>query len=69
MHDEKSERSSDNLIKHPTTALSVERVDPSELDTVARVLAAAYTNIRYISGPCQRLPRGWLMRRCSSHSI
>ena len=25
--------------------------------------------IRYISGPCQRRPRGWLMPRCSLHSI
>jgi len=44
MHDEKSERAPDNLIVRPTPAQSMERVDPSELDIVARVLAAAYTN-------------------------
>jgi hypothetical protein len=42
MHDEKSESPPDNLIERPSTALSVERVDPSELHTVARVLATAY---------------------------
>ncbi len=43
MHDERSERSPNNLIERPTPALSIERMDPSELKTVAKVLAAAYT--------------------------
>jgi GNAT superfamily N-acetyltransferase len=43
MNDKKSESSPENLIERPSTALSVERVDPSELVTVARVLALAYT--------------------------
>jgi len=42
MHDEKLERSPDNIIEQSATALSVERVNPSELNTVAKVLAAAY---------------------------
>ena len=44
MHDEKPERSSNNLMEQSTPALSVERVDPSEFNTVARILAMAYTN-------------------------
>ncbi len=44
MRGEKSGRSPENLIESPTTALTVERVDPSEFGTVARILAAAYTN-------------------------
>src|SRR4030043_23640 len=42
MHDETSERSIDNILEQSATALSVERVNPSELNTVAKVLAAAY---------------------------
>lgn len=39
MRDEKSDRSPENLIESPSVALTVERVDPSELGSVARVLA------------------------------
>jgi len=42
--DEKSTRTPVSLIKHLDTRLSVERVNPSELDTVAGVLAAAYAD-------------------------
>lgn len=42
MYDENSERFSDKLSEDPTKLLSVERVDPSELNIVAKVLAAAY---------------------------
>jgi hypothetical protein len=42
MQVERSERCPDNVVTRPATALTVERVDPSELDTVARILAAAY---------------------------
>jgi hypothetical protein len=41
MHDEKSP---ENLNERPDSRPSVERVDPSEFDAVARVLAEAYTN-------------------------
>jgi hypothetical protein len=43
MQDEKFELSHGDLSVQPTPTPSVERLDPSELDTVARVLAQGYT--------------------------
>lgn len=43
MRKTKLEVSPSNSTERPNTALSVERVDPSEMDTVAKVLAMAYT--------------------------
>lgn len=42
MNDEKSKGSQENLIEQAAPALAVERVDPCELGTVARILAAGY---------------------------
>jgi hypothetical protein len=44
MHDEKPEKPPNNLIERPTGTLSVERVDPGEFNTVARILAMAYSD-------------------------
>jgi hypothetical protein len=44
MHDERSGTSSNNLLGSPADTLSVVRVDPSDFDAVARVLALAYVN-------------------------
>lgn len=54
VHNEKSERSAENLIERPTSALSVECVGPSELDVVARVLAEAYSDLVLVVQPTQR---------------
>jgi hypothetical protein len=43
MHDEKSEKSPNNMVKQSTITPSVVRVDPSELENVAKVLAIGYT--------------------------
>jgi hypothetical protein len=42
--DEKLAASAGNPIERPSAAQTVERVGPNEFDTVARILAAAYTN-------------------------
>ena len=65
----KSDGSTGNPVDRPAAALTVERVGPSEFGTVARMLAVAYSDFRYRSGPCQRLPRDWMMLRFFSNSI
>ncbi|MFC1645684.1 hypothetical protein ACFL2Y_00700 [Candidatus Omnitrophota bacterium] len=42
MRDEKIKKSPDDLSARSTSIRSIERVDPSEIDTVARVLSTAY---------------------------
>jgi len=43
MRDEKLKSSVGDVPTHPALLQSIERVDPSELETVARILATAYT--------------------------